>query len=461
MAKGVFRGFLTGVVIAGFGAAMVSVLGTLPQAPVPEATTVEVPPGSDFQGKRDDEQPSLPAADPTPDPAPTPRMDVPESEGGSPVADDITQPADRPETGQPDTPLTPPADVASPAGAGGQPDTAPAPAPNPANDLQQPSVPDSEGDAAISTDPAQPTIPAAPEEKAFPEEKPADPVDMTPAAEEGAPPVPPKRSDPLPSVTDSTDGDNRPRIGTPAGNLTDKDDAPDAPPVPEVKLRPIETYAAPFDNPDAKPLMSVILLDQGNSSIGLEALTAFPYPLSFAVDPLSPGAAERMDSYRAAGFEVLAMVDMPQGATAADTETLLRAALSRMPGAVAVIEGEATGLQTDKQVSDQAAAILAETGHGLVLFPKGLNTAQKLAAKAGVPAATVFRDFDGNDQNAAIIRRFLDQAAFKARQEENGVIMLGRLRPETISALLLWGLQDRAESVALAPISALLLATQN
>ena len=34
--------------------------------------------------------------------------------------------------------------------------------------------------------------------------------------------------------------------------------------------------------------------------------------------------------------------------------------------------------------------------------------------------------------------------------------MLGRVRPDTISALLLWGLQDRAERVALAPVSALL-----
>jgi polysaccharide deacetylase 2 family uncharacterized protein YibQ len=54
-----------------------------------------------------------------------------------------------------------------------------------------------------------------------------------------------------------------------------------------------------------------------------------------------------------------------------------------------------------------------------------------------------------------VIRRFLDQAAFRAGQD-GGVIMLGRLRADTISALLLWGLQDRAGKVALAPISAVL-----
>jgi polysaccharide deacetylase 2 family uncharacterized protein YibQ len=90
------------------------------------------------------------------------------------------------------------------------------------------------------------------------------------------------------------------------------------------------------------------------------------------------------------------------------------------------------------------------------MFPDGLDTAQKLAAKAGVPSATVFRDFDSAGQDDAAIRRFLDQAAFRAGQEEVGVIMVGRLRPDTISALLLWGLQDRASRVALAPVSALL-----
>jgi polysaccharide deacetylase 2 family uncharacterized protein YibQ len=92
------------------------------------------------------------------------------------------------------------------------------------------------------------------------------------------------------------------------------------------------------------------------------------------------------------------------------------------------------------------------------MFPQGLNTAQKLIAREGVPSASVFRDFDANGQDARAIRRFLDQAAFRAGQEEGGVIMVGRLRAETISALLLWGLQDRASSVALAPVSAVLRA---
>ena len=91
----------------------------------------------------------------------------------------------------------------------------------------------------------------------------------------------------------------------------------------------------------------------------------------------------------------------------------------------------------------------------MVLYPKGLNTGVSLAQRAGVPSQALFRDFDGQGQTASVIRRFLDQAAFKANQE-GSVIMVGRLRAETISALLVWGLQDRASRVALVPISTVL-----
>jgi len=113
-------------------------------------------------------------------------------------------------------------------------------------------------------------------------------------------------------------------------------------------------------------------------------------------------------------------------------------------------------LQGSRSVSDQVTAILQQSGHGLVSQNKGLNTMPKLARKEGVPAYPVFRDFDSKGQSATVIRRFLDQAAFKAGQE-GAVIMLGRLRADTITALLLWGLQDRAGQVALAPISAVLM----
>ena len=107
------------------------------------------------------------------------------------------------------------------------------------------------------------------------------------------------------------------------------------------------------------------------------------------------------------------------------------------------------------------AALLFVSFKGLpnpVTFEQGLNSTAQTAQRAGVPTGTVFRDLDGNGQDARVITRFLDQAAFRAGQEGQ-VILLARMQAETISALLIWSQQDRAARVNLAPVSALLSAT--
>ena len=202
--------------------------------------------------------------------------------------------------------------------------------------------------------------------------------------------------------------------------------------------------------------MSIVLIDEPGS-IGAEALASFPYPLSFAVASDDPQAAEKMARYRADGFEVLAMMDLPVSASAQDAETALEVGFAVLPEVVGVLEGTGTGIQGNRGLSDQVTAILRDQGYGLITQNAGLNTVQKLALREGVPSTFVFRDFDGIGQTPTVMRRFLDQAAFRAGQE-GGVIMLGRVEPNTISALLLWGLQDRASRVALVPASAVLKA---
>ncbi len=227
-------------------------------------------------------------------------------------------------------------------------------------------------------------------------------------------------------------------------------------------LPPIQRFGQDFENPEGKPVMAFVLMDMGadlsQSAIGLPALRQLPYPVSFAVDASLPDATERMRAYRQEGFEVLAMVDLPDGATATDAEVNLSVALERLPEVVGVLEGVNTGVQTTRDSGRQVAQILAQTGHGFITQNQGLNTVQKLAVREGVPSAVVFRDFDSKDQSARVIGRFLDQAAFRAGQE-GVVIMLGRMREETIAALLVWALQDRAARVALAPASGALLST--
>ena len=433
---------------------------TVPRAEV--APEVEAPVAQEaVQDAPSEDAPDVAAASETVEPEPKPEPEVaPTPQPAPQIAQDIdaTAPVAVPDAAAPkitlDDPVLPnpmalaPMEPTEPDALGIETRTAPPVTADESVDTPVSPIPDTTP-VSPTPDTDVATAPSAPD--AQPEEAPADVVF-------GAP-------------EQRTDG--RPTIGTPAAITSERDTgvtinrlpnaqsgeqtAPEAQATAQSPA--ITRYGQPFANPDDKPLMSVLLMDVGSDlqggEVGIAALRSFPYPLSFAVDVSLPDAAERMQTYRNEGFEVLAMVDLPQGAQPSDAETTLAVAFSRMPEVIGVLEGQGAGLQPDRATADQVTAILGQGGYGLVTQDKGLNTMPKLAVKEGVPAAPVFRDFDSKGQTPTVIRRFLDQAAFKAGIE-GSVIMMGRMRPETISALLVWGLQDRASQVALAPVSAVL-----
>ncbi|WP_370228302.1 divergent polysaccharide deacetylase family protein [Cognatishimia sp.] len=220
---------------------------------------------------------------------------------------------------------------------------------------------------------------------------------------------------------------------------------------------PLVQFAAKYERVNTRPILSVVLIDEGKSDLDLTILRDFPFPLSIAVNPANSNAVERARQFRSLGMEVLAVLELPEGAKPEDVEVNLATGLTGLPESVAILEGGSIGLQESREVSDQVISFVKASGHGLVMLPKGLNTAQKMAARDGVPSVTVFRDIDSNGQTEVVMRRFLDQAAFKARQQD-GVLMLGRLRQDTLAALAVWTLADRASTVALAPASVLLRA---
>lgn len=344
------------------------------------------------------------------------------------------------------TPATPDATPETPPAAQQAPDVGDAPSMEVAAVSVKPDLPQGSPTQVpqLNPEPEQPSVPETPE--------------ATPSVDGTVPAAPvrvlrPNQSAAQGGVT----------IGTPVVRLTDRDDkgaaVQSAAPSPAPALQPgdgppLDVYAVAFENPDEKPLMSIVLIDDADS-VGIEALADFPYPLSFAIDPLAPDAADKIARHREAGFEVVALVDLPEAATAQDAEVSLSVLLDAAPQSVAVMEGTGSGVQGNRSLSNQVAAFAGATGRGLITQGNGLNTVQKLALREGIPAAVVFRDFDGAGQSPTVMRRFLDQAAFRAGQE-GAVIMMGRVRPDTVSALLLWGLQDRASRVALAPVSAVL-----
>ena len=453
MAREVFSGFIVGGVVSGAVLGAASLFTEVPGVKPPDATAVGVPAGSEFDQSREDREAELPEVGDSPDAGDTPKVSAPEPDDLSSLEGADTKPAAQPETGTAEGALPAPEAGDDSSGVAVDGDSPVLPSPQ----SVAPEAPADEEDLSISTDPAQPREPEV-EGAAFPSEGEGAATEDT-VEEPGEPSEESAETDD--SAAESTIGDLAEGVTTnrlPAVGQSAPEPASDEIESTSQDLPPLEKFAADFANPEGKPLMSVVLIDDGSSPIGYDALSSFPYPVSFAVDADWPGAAEAAAKYREAGFEVLAIADLPEGAGAADTEVAMQGYLEAVPEAIAILEGTESGLQSNREAAEQLAPILLESGHGIVMHPKGLNTAQKLLSREGVKAATVFRDFDAKGQEAKVIRRFLDQAAFKAGQEDNGVIMLGRMRAETVSALLLWGLQDRASQVALAPVSAVLQA---
>ncbi|CAN0602953.1 unnamed protein product [Ectocarpus sp. 12 AP-2014] len=111
--------------------------------------------------------------------------------------------------------------------------------------------------------------------------------------------------------------------------------------------------------------------------------------------------------------------------------------------------------QADRAAVAQVVDVIATSGHGLITFPRGLNTAHQRASRAGVATGLIFREMDGSGEDAEQIQRTLDRAAFRARQDE-AVILVGTTDATTLIAMVEWVVGNRAQSVTLAPISAAL-----
>ncbi|WP_050523756.1 polysaccharide deacteylase family 2 protein [Pseudorhodobacter wandonensis] len=224
----------------------------------------------------------------------------------------------------------------------------------------------------------------------------------------------------------------------------------------DIDLPPIERFARKFENTSQKPLFAILLRDTGGPDIDREALAAIPFPVSFVIDPTLPDAAVAADIYRAAGQEILILGSgIPAGATASDLAVSLEAMDKILPEAVGVVDQEADGFQGNRTLATQVLALVADQGRGLISWDKGLNAAAQVAQREGVRNAVIFRSMDGADEKSAVIRRYLDRAAFKAAQDGR-VVVEGTTRPETVKALLEWAVEGRAATVAIAPATAVM-----
>ena len=343
-------------------------------------------------------------------------------------------------------------------------DTETAPEPDEASSVpdETPTVPDeaAQPDAAPEPGPAPDMASGGVDRSAPDDELEAGPDTATDTATDPEPdPAAPRR---LPQVAAPSTSPSLPAATSrlPQAGLPEPE--AEVAPEPEEATEPdapnaLRDNAEDFEVAPGSPLMAVVLIDDPEGTIDVTSVSGFSFPVSFAIDPMRPDAAERAAEFRAAGHEVviLGAGAIPAGAGPGDVEVALAVARETMPQAVALMDDPGSRIQGDRPVLDATVGTLAETGHGLIAFPRGLNAAEETARRTGVPAATVFRLLDDEDQSAPVITRFLGRAAFAAAQE-GAVVVVGHTRPDTVTALFSWALGSRTEGVELAPVSAVL-----
>jgi len=221
-------------------------------------------------------------------------------------------------------------------------------------------------------------------------------------------------------------------------------------------LPALQRFATAFENPNGMPLISILLVDDGTNGDMAAEVASMPLPVTVVLHALDPNAAARMQAYRAAGIEVALQTSLPEGAVPTDVEIAFEAAFGILPETVMLFSDGTGVLQNDRAVTEQVMQILASDGRGLVTVQRGLGSAQRAAEQVGVAATTVLRDLDGAGEDQSAIERALDQSALRARQTGDAVL-LGRVQPETISALTNWALTVNQDQMLVAPVSAVLL----
>ncbi len=223
-------------------------------------------------------------------------------------------------------------------------------------------------------------------------------------------------------------------------------------------LRAIDKNAIGYDV-GAKPLMSIILIDVGNSGAPLNSVATLELPLTFAVPVDRSDAALAAQRYSENGHEVLALsprsvqMSLSGGQSQEQVSKLLSDFFDILPKSVGLLDVSEATLQNDRVLSKYVMRSLSESGHGLVTYDQGLNVAKREADKIGVPASLVFRVLDQKGEADKSIQRHLDRAAAEAQQQGH-VLVIGTTRERTIQAVLKWSQGRAAQSVAIAPVSA-------
>ena len=244
---------------------------------------------------------------------------------------------------------------------------------------------------------------------------------------------------------------------------------PDDTPGATVVVEPAEPGAAfeQFANTEFvpepnKPFLALIIEDVGVEGVSSDTLSGIAAPLTIAVSPGNPAAAE----YREQGFELVSRLAGADGngiSASIDEASLITIANALRDGSsqiVALTDSMDGDLHRNTRAMAQLARELKQSGHGLLTFERfGVGAAVNAIKAENVPHGSILRLLDENRDRAAV-RRALDRAALEA-SKTGAAIVYARSYPETMSALVPWLLSNTAGSIQIAPLTATIQRASN
>lgn len=266
----------------------------------------------------------------------------------------------------------------------------------------------------------------------------------------------------LPQIDSGVVTNRLPSVGDEANTLvpaTPETDEPAAPIAAE-DLGALRAYGATVEGAEGKALFGIVLIDSGEDGVPREDLMKLSIPVTIAIDPTAPNATQIMQGYRDAGIEVVAIVnELPTASSPSDVAVSIEAYFDQLPQAVGIMDPLDGRIQSNRTLLQPVLGAIRNSGHGLITYDRGLNTAQQAARREDIPAATVFRVLDADLEEGPKIKRYLDRAAFNANRD-GSVVVVGRSYPETIKAIVEWVLEKKEAGIAMVPVSTVMLADE-
>ena len=233
--------------------------------------------------------------------------------------------------------------------------------------------------------------------------------------------------------------------------------------------QPWQVYARPFDAPDTKPRVAVLLTGLGLSSAPTEAaINKLPPDVTLSFSPYADKLGEWLQAARAAGHEVL--LDLPLEPTnfpqhdpgpytllsslsPSEIDTRLEWVLSRGVGYVGVVGEYGSKFSTTAKNLLPMFEVLKQRG---VMFVDAKASADSVAGRVardmGVPRAISDRVIDADGGRAAVDAK-LAEIEHLARTTGQAVAFASPY-PMTIDRLLAWLPAVQQKGIAIAPVSA-------